>query len=677
MRMFDSVRGRVGLVLAVSSVVIAVLVAVYIARFLLIDRTYEAAEDTAMTGIARSAEMFMVSTREFYTALQAAATPEVESQVRADWNRTIRAVDEAVIHDFGEDTLRVLLIGDLDLTGQPPMGGASTAIERPFEREALRRMVNDGESMVRAEEDGLLRIAVPLTADIHPGCAACHNLEVGSPAILGSLNAYVPLAAPLDKAWRESLQSGGLVFLAMVLAGIALYVVLSKVLVNPLVVITGRMRRVAEGDSSVDIPYTGKKDEIGAMAEAIQVFKDNAQEVQRLQAEQSTEQRRNARRIQAEMLALTNALDEEVKGAIAQVLSQTTGMHEAAVAMSQSMADLDEGSTAAAAASRDASGNVDAVAAASEQLSNSIAEIGGQVSNAADVARRAAEEAASTTERINGLVEAADKIGEVVNLISDIAKQTNLLALNATIEAARAGEAGKGFAVVANEVKTLANQTAKATENIADQIGGMQSATHQAVEAIQGITHVIEQLNEIATAISAAVEEQTAATGEISHNAQLAARSTQHSSDNIGKVSASSETSSHHAGTVRESADQVRSHVEAMRAALERIIRSTADEDREANRLRTINVAVTLTFPGGQSESCLLQDLSFAGVGTLNRALKDVREPSFQASVPELGTVPGHIVTTTDASSHIRLEIDESDMKGFRAFVSRHERGVR
>ncbi|SDE86235.1 methyl-accepting chemotaxis protein [Rhodospira trueperi] len=475
-------------------------------------------------------------------------------------------------------------------------------------------------------------------------------------------------------AMEKGLNLAAIALVVMALAAGTAFIVIRGI-THPLKHLTKAMTALAGGNLETVIPDTNRRDEIGEMAGAIEVFKDNAQEVQRLQSEQATQQRRNARRVRGEMLALTNALDEEVRRALATVLSEAGTMHDAAIAMTKAVSETEHGADAAASASRDASNNVDAVAAASEELSNSISEIGGQVSNAADVARLAVDEANATNEHVSGLAKAANEIGDVVNLISDIAKQTNLLALNATIEAARAGEAGKGFAVVANEVKTLATQTAKATEDIAAQIGGMQAATNKAVEAIERISTVIGQLNEISTAISAAVEEQTAATGEISHNAQLAARSTQDSSDNINSVSQSSETTGGHARSVKASAEEVRTRVAAMQTSLERIIRSSSDEDREGNRLRTVNVAATLTFPNGSKQSCLLQELSLSGVGTLDRVMKDAQDKAFEITLSDIGTLPGSIVTTTDAATHIRLDVGDAETGKLKALLARYERG--
>ncbi|MBB4266857.1 methyl-accepting chemotaxis protein [Roseospira visakhapatnamensis] len=495
-------------------------------------------------------------------------------------------------------------------------------------------------------------------------------LKIGHTDTTWTVVTNIPSAAALadvnDITWK-------LLTLTVVVAGVAVALAWfsGRQVSNPIVAMTTAMGRLAKGDLSVETPGMDRRDEIGAMASAVEVFKENSRKIEALQAEQEAAHRRNARRVQTEMFALTNALDEEVRSAIAIVQQQTEAMHDASVEMTDAIDHTEQGAGAASAASQESSASVDAVAAAAEEMSSSIGEISRQVSGASDIAHRAARQAEGTNTRIQGLAEAADKIGVVVNLISDIAKQTNLLALNATIEAARAGEAGKGFAVVANEVKTLATQTAKATDDIAEQIGGMQAATREAVEAIQGIVTVIGEINEITTGVSAAVEEQTAATREISQNAQQAAHSTQEASDNIAAVSGRAETTGRHASDVRQSAEEVRERVQHMQDALERIIRAGSAADREANALRTLNLAVTVDLGDGQRRACLLQDVAASGVGTLDRSLTADRGQTFGIDIPGIGHLSGVVVAQTAASTHIRLDMSEAEVRAFHNFVSK------
>ena len=299
--------------------------------------------------------------------------------------------------------------------------------------------------------------------------------------------------------------------------------------------IVGPMQALGEGNLGAEVPHQGEKTEIGMMANALQVFKDAliakkaADEAAAIDAEAKIERGRRVDNITREFEQMIGEIVTTVSSASSQ-LESSAGSLSATAVRSQEL------STAVAAASEEASTNVQSVASATEELSSSVNEISRQVQESARMAKEAVGQARSTTDRVSELSKAATRIGDVVELINTIAGQTNLLALNATIEAARAGEAGRGFAVVASEVKALDEQTAKATGEIGQQINGIQVATQDSVSAIKEISGTIEKLSEISSTIAAAVEEQGAATQEISRNVQQAAQGTQQVSSNITDV---------------------------------------------------------------------------------------------------------------------------------------------
>jgi methyl-accepting chemotaxis protein len=320
-----------------------------------------------------------------------------------------------------------------------------------------------------------------------------------------------------------------------VIAGAAVSLFLVRDVSAGIASIVGPMQALGEGDLSAEVPHRGEKTEMGAMADALQIFKEaliakkSADEAAGRDAEAKIERGRRVDSITRQFEAMIGEIVNTVSAASSQ-LEASAGTLTSTASRSKELA------TTVAAASEEATSNVQSVASATEELSSSVTEISRQVQESARMAGDAVGQARSTTDRVSELSKAATRIGDVVELINTIAGQTNLLALNATIEAARAGEAGRGFAVVASEVKALAEQTSKATGEIGQQISGIQAATQDSVNAIKDISSTIERLSEISSAIAAAVEEQGAATQEISRNVQQAAHGTQQVSANISDV---------------------------------------------------------------------------------------------------------------------------------------------
>ena len=352
------------------------------------------------------------------------------------------------------------------------------------------------------------------------------DMYVGTGAYLDDLGAKL---RPI--AWLLGLSILGIAIVAGSIAWL-----IGRSISRPLNQLGARMQALADGSLEAEIPGVGRGDEIGAMAATVQIFKDNAVRIRGLEKAEAETQARAAAERRAAMEGIASDFERSVNGIVRSVSAAAAGMQATAQSMTSTASDASARAATVGAASDSASSNVGTVAAAAEELSSSVTEISRQVTRSSEIANKAVSDAERTNATVQVLSTGAEKIGEVVKLIHSIAAQTNLLALNATIEAARAGESGRGFAVVASEVKALANQTAKATEEISAQVAAMQSSTSDAVAAINGITQTIGQMSEITIGISAAIEEQGAATREIARNIQSVATGSSEISAHIGGV---------------------------------------------------------------------------------------------------------------------------------------------
>ncbi len=432
---------------------------------------------------------------------------------------------------------------------------------RMISRELLDGVKAKGEVLVTYEyskpgEEKLLRkigyaVAVP-----------GWNMFLGTGAYLDDLDAKLkPIIWVLGLATLAiAVISGGIAWL------------IGRSISRPLGQLGTRMRALADGALEQDIPGIERGDEVGAMAATVQIFKDSALRIRGLEKVEAETQARAAAERRAAMENIASDFERSVKGIVSTVATAAAGMQTTAQSMTATASDASARAATVGAASDSASNNVGTVAAAAEELSGSVAEISRQVTRSSEIASKAVGDAERTNATVQALSTGAEKIGEVVKLIHSIAAQTNLLALNATIEAARAGESGRGFAVVASEVKALANQTAKATEEISAQVSAMQASTSEAVHSIGGITETIAQMSEITGSIATSIEQQGDATREIARNIQSVAAGSSEISAHIGGVTTAAAATGMAASDVLTNARELDNQSGMLRTAVDEFL---------------------------------------------------------------------------------------------------------
>jgi methyl-accepting chemotaxis protein len=510
--------------------------------------------------------------------------------LRDNWMPSIQALGELKLLVSRERTRAARVMGTSD-PAQRQAALADYEQARPLTEAASRRyerLISSPEERtlferIRAEYRSYSDHVAPLLAGTVGDAAAMANFNGESVRLFRAVLETLDAASALnDAGGAQAAQEAeasysralwltlGTLILAAVLCGISVVWLASSV-GGGVRSLSASMLRLAKRDYGFDLPEMARADEIGDMARAVATCRDGLREADALAAAQAAEAAAKAARGER-VDGLLRGFEAEAAEVLRGVASAAVELNATAGEMASTAHDGVERATSVAAASEQASANVQTVAASAEELAASIAEVARQVASSADVARRAADDARQTDGAVQGLSEAARSIGDVVRLINDIAGQTNLLALNATIEAARAGEAGRGFAVVASEVKTLAAQTAKATEQIGSQIAAMQGETERAVSAIGGIVRTIGEMNSITTQVAAAAEEQSAATREIGRAVAEAASGTQDVSRHTAGVTEGAERTGAAAAQVRSASGELAQQAEQLRGRVDRFL---------------------------------------------------------------------------------------------------------